>query len=60
MSIQTDVRRVTLTTLQKMKHRGEKFAAVTAYDACFVEMLLSSGAPPGAPDPCGKPRGRLA
>ena len=39
MSSQTDVRRVTLTTLQKMKPRGEKFAALTAYDACFVEML---------------------
>lgn len=60
MSSQTNVRRVTLTTLQKMKHRGKKFAALTACDACFVEMPLSSGAPPGAPDPCGKPRGRLA
>lgn len=60
MSSQTDVRRAALTTLQKMKHRGEKFAALTAYDAWFVELLISSGAPPGAPDPCGKPRGRLA
>ena len=60
MSSQTDVRRVTLTTLQKKNHWGEKFAALTACDACFVEMLLSSGAPPRAPDPCGKPRGRLA
>jgi len=60
MSSQTEVRRVTLTTLQKMKHRGEKFAALTAYDACLAEMLISSGAPPGAPDPCGKPQGRLA
>ena len=28
MSSQTDVRRVNLATLQKMKHRGEKFAAL--------------------------------
>ena len=43
MSSQTDVRRVNLTTLQKMKHRGEKFAALTAYDACFAEIISSAG-----------------
>jgi len=38
MSSQSDVRRVDLTALQKMKHRGEKFGALAACDAWFAEM----------------------
>ena len=35
--------RVTLTTLQKIKKRGEKFACLTAYDACFASILSKAG-----------------
>jgi len=43
MSAQSAPRRVSLTTLQRMKSRGEKFAALTAYDACFAELIASAG-----------------
>ncbi len=43
MSSQAAVKRISLTTLQNMKKRGEKFAALTAYDACFAEMVSSAG-----------------
>jgi 3-methyl-2-oxobutanoate hydroxymethyltransferase len=43
MSSQTAVKRTSLTTLQKMKERGEKFASLTAYDACFSEMISGAG-----------------
>lgn len=34
---------VTLSTLQKMKKRGEKFSCLTAYDACFGQLLSEAG-----------------
>ena len=34
---------VTLTTLQEIKRRGEKFACLTAYDACFSSILGAAG-----------------
>jgi len=43
MSSQTAVKRINLTTLTKMKERGEKFASLTAYDACFAEMISGAG-----------------
>lgn len=43
MSAQSKIRNVTLTTLNKMKQQGEKFACLTAYDACFAEILSSAG-----------------
>ncbi len=43
MSSQAQVKRVTVTTLQTMKNRGEKFACLTAYDAGFAEMISTSG-----------------
>lgn len=43
MSSQTAVKRTNLTTLTKMKERGEKFASLTAYDACFAEMISGAG-----------------
>jgi len=43
MSSQSAVKRVSLTTLQKMKQRGEKFASLTAYDSCFAEMISGAG-----------------
>lgn len=43
MSSQAAVKRISLTVLQKMKKRGEKFAALTAYDSCFAEMISSAG-----------------
>lgn len=43
MSSQAASSRVTLTTLQRMKEKGEKFAALTAYDACFAEMISGAG-----------------
>ncbi|HIA58920.1 MAG TPA: 3-methyl-2-oxobutanoate hydroxymethyltransferase, partial [Gammaproteobacteria bacterium] len=38
MSAQTQSRNVSLTTLSKIKQRGEKFACLTAYDACFASI----------------------
>ena len=43
MSTQSKVRNVTITTLNKMKANGEKFACLTAYDACFADILSSAG-----------------
>jgi 3-methyl-2-oxobutanoate hydroxymethyltransferase len=34
---------VTLSSLQKMKKRGEKFTCLTAYDACFGQLLSEAG-----------------
>lgn len=34
---------VTLSTLLKMKKRGEKFTCLTAYDACFGQLLCEAG-----------------
>ena len=38
-----DVKPVTVTTLARMKQQGEKFSALTAYDASFAALLDSNG-----------------
>ena len=43
MSAQTKSKKVTLATLQKIRQRGEKFACLTAYDACFAGILSEAG-----------------
>jgi 3-methyl-2-oxobutanoate hydroxymethyltransferase len=43
MSTQSNSGNVTLTTLFKIKKRGEKFACLTAYDACFASILGAAG-----------------
>ena len=43
MSTQAKSGNVTLTTLFKIKERGEKFACLTAYDACFASILGDAG-----------------
>jgi 3-methyl-2-oxobutanoate hydroxymethyltransferase len=35
--------KITLSSLQKMKTKGEKFACLTAYDATFAEIVSSAG-----------------
>lgn len=34
---------VTIRTLQKRKQDGEKFSVLTAYDACFAQLISSAG-----------------
>lgn len=34
---------ITLTSLNRMKSTGEKFACLTAYDACFANIVSSAG-----------------
>lgn len=43
MSTQSKNSNVTITTLNKLKSSGEKFACLTAYDACFANILSSAG-----------------
>jgi 3-methyl-2-oxobutanoate hydroxymethyltransferase len=43
MSTQSAVKQVTLNTLFARKRAGEKFAALTAYDALFAELISSAG-----------------
>ena len=43
MSSHKTLKNVSLTTLQNIKQRGEKFACLTAYDACFASILSESG-----------------
>ncbi|NQV70819.1 MAG: 3-methyl-2-oxobutanoate hydroxymethyltransferase [Pseudohongiella sp.] len=43
MSTQNNKPNVTLTTLRNIKQRGEKFACLTAYDACFASILSRAG-----------------
>jgi 3-methyl-2-oxobutanoate hydroxymethyltransferase len=43
MSAQSKAGNVTLTTLQQLKARDEKFACLTAYDACFAKILSEAG-----------------
>lgn len=43
MSTQNNKANTTLTTLGKIKKRGEKFACLTAYDACFASILSRAG-----------------
>jgi|TARA_B100000795_G_scaffold75762_1_gene53818 3-methyl-2-oxobutanoate hydroxymethyltransferase len=43
MSTQTHNKKITLTTLFQIKKRDEKFACMTAYDACFASILCDAG-----------------
>ena len=43
MSSQSKAGNVTLTTLQQLKARDEKFTCLTAYDACFARILSEAG-----------------
>jgi 3-methyl-2-oxobutanoate hydroxymethyltransferase len=43
MSTQTINKTVTLTTLRKIRQGGEKFACLTAYDACFASICCNAG-----------------
>lgn len=43
MSSQTKSSNVTISTLQNIKQKGEKFACLTAYDACFAGILSDAG-----------------
>ncbi len=43
MSSQSKGQSVSLNTLQRHKAKGEKFAALTAYDALFAELISTSG-----------------
>jgi 3-methyl-2-oxobutanoate hydroxymethyltransferase len=43
MSTQSPRHHVTLSTLQQKKAKREKFAALTAYDAIFAELISSAG-----------------
>lgn len=43
MSTQSKSTNVTLTTLQRLKEKGEKFSCLTAYDACFAQILSAAG-----------------
>jgi len=40
---QTSRRATTLSTLIKLKQTGEKFACLTAYDACFAQLISEAG-----------------
>ena len=43
MTTQTQTKTVSLTTLGDIKRRGEKFACLTAYDACFAAICSEAG-----------------
>jgi 3-methyl-2-oxobutanoate hydroxymethyltransferase len=43
MSLQSVRKSTTLNTLIRMKQQGEKFACLTAYDACFARLLDEAG-----------------
>lgn len=43
MSSQVQNKSVTISTLQEMKRKGEKFVSLTAYDAIFSELISSAG-----------------
>jgi 3-methyl-2-oxobutanoate hydroxymethyltransferase len=43
MSVHTEVKRVTVATLQKMKHNGEKIAMLTAYDYSMARIVDEGG-----------------
>jgi 3-methyl-2-oxobutanoate hydroxymethyltransferase len=43
MSLQSSDKRVTITTLNKMKKKGVKIACLTAYDASFAQVLDNIG-----------------
>ena len=43
MSLQSVRKSTTLNSLIRMKQQGEKFACLTAYDACFARLLDEAG-----------------
>ncbi len=43
MSTQNLIKNTTITTLQKLKQKKEKFTCLTAYDACFAKILSEAG-----------------
>lgn len=43
MSSQVQTKSVTISTLQEMKDKGQKFACLTAYDATFSELISAAG-----------------
>lgn len=43
MSTHSSIKNVTLTTLREAKQNGDKFACLTAYDACFASILGEAG-----------------
>ncbi len=43
MSSQVQNKAITISTLQDIKDRGEKFACLTAYDAIFSELISTAG-----------------
>ncbi|MEQ8953603.1 MAG: 3-methyl-2-oxobutanoate hydroxymethyltransferase, partial [Gammaproteobacteria bacterium] len=43
MSTQTQRKDITLKTLHRFKQNGEKFACLTAYDACFAAIASEAG-----------------
>lgn len=43
MSVNTEVKRITTNTLQKMKEAGEKISMLTAYDFSFAKIIDGAG-----------------
>ena len=43
MSIHTDIKRITIETLRKMKSEGEKITMLTAYDYTTARMIDTGG-----------------
>src|ERR1700710_1775822 len=43
MSVQTEIKKVTTLTLEKMKEKGEKIAMITAYDFSFAKIFDAAG-----------------
>ena len=43
MSVHAEHKRITISTLKKMKEEGEKIACMTAYDASFAALLENEG-----------------
>ncbi len=43
MSSQSKTKNITISTLNKLHSSGEKFSCLTAYDACFAEILSNAG-----------------
>lgn len=43
MSSHNKTSNTTITTLRKLREKGEKFTCLTAYDACFAEILSCAG-----------------
>ena len=43
MSIKSDKDLITISTLKRLKEKGEKFACLTAYEATIAEKISKSG-----------------